>query len=71
MTADTKRVQLDMPEQSLARLQALKVKTEATSYSEVVRNALRLYETMIEEADKGSAFLVRDPDGKLREYVMF
>ena len=71
MSAETKRVQLDMPEQSLARLQALKVKTEATSYNEVVRNALRLYEAMIGEAQQGSAFLIRAPDGTLREYAVF
>jgi len=71
MSNDTKRVQLDMPEQSLTRLQALKVKTEATSYSEVVRNALRLYEAVVGEAEQGGAFLIRAPDGKLREYAIF
>ena len=39
----TTRVQLEMPPQAMERLQRLKDRTEAASYAEVIRNALRLY----------------------------
>ena len=71
MTTVVKRVQLDLPEKSLGRLQDLKVKTEATSYAEVMKNALRLYEAIIEETDAGSTFLVRTSKGEMKEYVIF
>ena len=39
----TTRVQLEMPPQAMERLQKLKDRSEAASYAEVIRNALRLY----------------------------
>jgi len=66
-----KRVQLDLPEKALARLQDLKVKTEASSYAEVIKNALRLYEAVIAEAEQGNSFLVRERSGATKEYVVF
>lgn len=66
-----KRVQFDLPEKSLMRLQELKAKTEATSYTEVVKNALRLYEALIAENEAGNSFLVKAPSGQLKEYVVF
>jgi hypothetical protein len=47
----------------MERLNALKVKTEATSYAEVAKNALPLYEALIEETEDGKQFLVRDKEG--------
>jgi Arc/MetJ-type ribon-helix-helix transcriptional regulator len=66
-----KRVQLDLPEKSLARLQDLKAKTEATSYAEVIKNALRLYESVIAESEAGNTFVVHMPGGATKEYVLF
>ena len=66
-----KRVQLDLQEKALSRLQDLKVKTEAASYAEVIKNALRLYEAVIDEAERGNSFMVKSKDGKLKEYVVF
>ena len=65
------RVQFDLPEKSYARLQELKLKTEASSYAEVVKNALRLYEAIISEAEAGNSFFVKEPEGNLREYMVF
>jgi hypothetical protein len=59
---DLKRVQMDMPPRSLERLKALQVKTEAASYAEVVRNALQLYEALIEEVDAGKT-IYAEKDG--------
>jgi hypothetical protein len=65
------RVQLDFAPRSMARLNALKAKTEATSYAEVVKNALRLYEALIEETESGKQFLVRDQDGVVSPFRLF
>jgi hypothetical protein len=68
---NVKRVQLDLPEKSQARLLHLKAVTEATSYAEVIKNALRLYEAIVLEVDAGNTFQVRTPDGSVKEYVIF
>jgi len=65
------RVQFDLPPRSLDRLNALKLKTEASSYVEVLKNALRLYEALIEESEKGNEFLIRNEDGTITPYRMF
>ena len=54
-----KRVQLDLPPRSFERLNALRAKTEASSYAEVIRNALQLYEALIQEVDEGNEVFVR------------
>ena len=46
----TTRVQLEMPPQAMERLQNLKDRTEAASYAEVIRNALRLFEALVDMA---------------------
>ena len=65
------RVQLDFAPRSMERLNALKLKTEASSYAEVVKNALRLYEALIEETENGKQFLTRDKDGVVTPLRMF
>ena len=55
----------------MARLDTLKRKTEATSYAEVVKNALRLYEALIEGTESGKQFLVRDANGTVSPYRLF
>jgi len=62
------RVQFDLPPRSMDRLNVLKLKTEAASYAEVVKNALRLYEALIEETESGKQFFVRDDNGTLSPY---
>ena len=65
------RVQFDLPPRSMDRLNILKLKTEAASYAEVVKNALRLYEALIEETESGKQFFVRDENGALSPYRLF
>ncbi|HAC59196.1 MAG: hypothetical protein CMI62_12605 [Parvibaculum sp.] len=55
----------------MERLQQLKEKTEAASYAEVIRNALRLYEALIQEAERGAEFQVKEPDGTSVPYRIF
>lgn len=65
------RVQFDLPPRSMDRLNVLKIKTEAASYAEVVKNALRLYEALIEETESGKQFFVRQDDGTMAPYRLF
>lgn len=65
------RVQFDLPPRSIERLNTLKRKTEAASYAEVVKNALRLYEALIEETEAGKQSLVRDANGSVAPLRLF
>ena len=67
----TTRVQLELPTQSMERLQRLKDKAEAASYAEVIKNALRLYEALVEEVEQGREVLIRDAEGNLTSYRLF
>lgn len=67
----TTRVQLEMPPQAMDRLQRLKDKTEAASYAEVIRNAIRVYEALVAEAEKGHEFAIKSPDGIIAPYRIF
>jgi hypothetical protein len=70
-TAKKNRVQLDFAPNAMDRLNALKAKTEATSYAEVVKHALRLYEALIEETESGKQFLVKDETGTVAPFRLF
>jgi len=59
----TERVQPELPQASFDRLKKLKDKTEAASYAEVIKNALRLYEALIAEAEAGNNVCIRHADG--------
>lgn len=61
---ETTRVQLEMPPRSMDRLRSLKDKTEASSYAEVLRNALRFYEFIVAEAELGHVVVTEGKDGK-------
>ena len=65
------RVQFDLAPRSMDRLNILKLKTEAASYAEVVKNALRLYEALIEENESGKQFFVQDQNGMMSPYRLF
>jgi hypothetical protein len=67
----TTRVQLEMPPQAMERLQKMKDRTEAASYAEVIRNALRLFEALMDEHEKGSEFSLRRSDGQVVQYKIF
>ena len=66
-----KRIQSDLPAKSFERLNALKEKTEAGSYGEVIRNALSLYEMIVEEVEDGKEFYTKDASGETTKYRMF
>jgi hypothetical protein len=64
-------VQLDLTPRAMALLIELKEKTDAPTYAEVFKNAMKLYDGIISEIDRGSEFLIRDKDGKVSEFRMF
>lgn len=68
---DTTRVQLEMPPQAMERLQRLKEKTEAASYAEVIRNALRVFEALVQEHEAGAEFSLKRPSGETIAYKIF
>lgn len=67
----TTTVQIEMPQASMDRLRALKERTEARDYAEVVKNAFKLYEQMIEYAEAGNTFMLRDKSGIVSEVEIF
>jgi hypothetical protein len=67
----TTRVQLEMPPQAMERLQRLKERTEAASYAEVIRNALRLFEALVDEHEKGAEFALKRASGEVVAYKIF
>ncbi len=66
----TKRVQMEMPPRSFERLKLLQQKTEASSYAEVVRNALRLYEALVDEVESGNRILI-ERQGTVSPLIIF
>lgn len=65
------RITLAMSPQSMDRLNQLLVRCEAGSKAEIIRNALRLYEAVIDETEKGNGFCVKTPEGDIIQYRMF
>lgn len=59
------RVQFDFSSESLQRLDDVKAKTGATTRAEVVRNALRLYEWLVNEVDAEGTVKVFDKDNEV------
>ena len=70
-TVSSTRVQFDLPPCSMKRLTTLKHKIEASSYAEVIRSALRLYEAVISEKEAGSEFLIRNSTGDVSVFKIF
>ncbi len=69
VVTESTRVQFDLPPQSLQRLKDLKELTEATSYAEVIRKALKVYEWAIESKGSGYSLIVRNAEGRERRLL--
>ena len=65
------RVQLDLTPRAMALLTELKEKTEASTYAEVIKASMKLYDGLITEIEKGTEFLIRDKSGRVSEFRMF
>jgi hypothetical protein len=53
------RVQLDLTPRAMALLTELTEKTDAATCAEVFKNAMKLYDGIISEIDRGLEFLIR------------
>lgn len=62
---------LGLPLRAIERLQRLKEETEAASCAGANRNALRVYEALAEEHEKGASFLLKRADGETAIYKIF
>lgn len=67
----TKRIQMDMAPLAVARLQRMQRRTEATSYGETVRNALLLYEQLLDATKDGGVLVIRKADTDTRVLFAF
>lgn len=65
------RLNLGLSRRAAMRLVALRYKTDASSNADVLREALRLYDALVEEADRGNEFFVKDKTGSLVKYRLF
>ena len=64
-------MQLDLPPKAFERLVKLKVDTEAVTYAEVIRNALKLYAAAVEQYEAGNEFMIKRPDGTIMPALIF
>jgi len=62
-TGSTKHLQIDIGQRSFERLQRLKERTEVSKYGDVIADALRLYEAVVEDVLEGNEVLTRKDDG--------
>lgn len=53
------RVQMNLPQGSVDRLDALVKRTESASYAEVMRNALKLFDGVVTELENGGCLYVK------------
>jgi hypothetical protein len=67
----TRRVQLELPQRSMDRLLNLMDVTDASTYTEVMKNALRLYEAIIKEVESGKEIMIKEKDGKVNPFHIF
>lgn len=51
--SDGKRIQFEFAPDAIERLNSMKARTDATSYAELVRNSLRLYEWLLDQTNNG------------------
>jgi hypothetical protein len=63
---DAKRIQFEFPPDAVERLDRIKAETNAGSYAELVRNALRVYEWVLETEQKGFEIGVVKNDSLLK-----
>nr|AFD62205.1 hypothetical protein [Paracoccus haeundaensis] len=59
------RLNLVLPERSMDRLEDLKVRTDASSITEVVKSALMTYESLADHLAEGVVFSGHRPNGEV------
>jgi len=64
-TKNKERLQFDFSPEALQRLDDIKNKTQATTGAETVRNALRVYEWLVNDVDPDNIIKIFDKKNKL------
>ncbi len=59
------RFQVVLPQDSVDRLNTIKKSISATTKTEVLRNALRVYAMIIEEINNGNEILIKEKNGNI------
>jgi hypothetical protein len=67
----TRRVQMELSQSSFDRLNRIKDLVEAPSYTEVMKDALRLYEFIVQKDCEGSNFFFKSENGELAQIKIF
>jgi len=62
---------MELSQNSFDRLNRLKEIVEATSYTEVMKDALRLYEYFVQKDNEGAQFQVKSKDGNVSDIKIF
>jgi Ribbon-helix-helix protein, copG family len=65
---DTVRFQIVLTKEALDQIDNLKTRTGAVTRAAVLRDALRLYDALLEETERGNDILIRDNTGELMKY---
>lgn len=69
--SEKERINLALSPRAFEQLEKIREKTEASSYTEVFRNAIKLYDALISEAELGNEILVKDKNGNVTAYKIF
>ena len=64
------RLSLRLSTEVKAQLEEMRERSRAESLTEVIRHALMLYDTLLDEKEAGRTFVVRSEDGKEREVML-
>jgi Ribbon-helix-helix protein, copG family len=67
---NTKRVQIDMSEKALARLEWLREATDSTTIAEVIRDAIEFREAAVRLAAEGQKIYAEDEKTGKRTYLL-
>jgi hypothetical protein len=62
---------MELSQNSFDRLNRLKEMAEASSYTEVMKDALRLYEYILQKDAEGAQFQVKSKNGVVSEIKIF
>lgn len=60
-----KKVQFEFSPDAMRRLEDLKTQVDASTWAEVVRNALKVYEWMVKEIDPSYTLEIQNEQGKV------
>lgn len=66
-----KTIGMTVPEESMHRLETLQSKAGAKDPIEVIKDALRIYEALLDEEITGSIFYIKRPNKEVEPYEIF